>query len=315
MTAIEAVRHPAVTRQLLELCRQRPGTVAIAGLAGMEQVSYPQLADFTMSVAAALMRRGLRDRDVVATYLADAASHVVATHAIRAAEAVPSPVAPCRTVLEIAGQLADCGARILLTSPELAVTALAAADRSWVRQVITFGEAAGTVNLFSIVPAGAVPCAGERPAVMPATAAGPAQPAGPAAPAAPAEPAGADLAETADVQPDDIALLPYDREPGGTLAARPVTSLGLARHLGELAGAVRVGPEDVVVAAPPAGDGLRYTAILDHMLLSGATIVARSAAQLAAGDFGGYRATAALVPAGADIGGPRDLLRTFTISG
>jgi acyl-CoA synthetase (AMP-forming)/AMP-acid ligase II len=294
MTAIEAVPHPTVTRQLLELSRRRTGAVAIAGLPGLEEVSYPRLADFTMSVAAALVRRGLRDRDTVATYLADAASHVAATHAIRAAGAVPSPVPACRTVLEIAGQLADCGARMLITSPELSATALAAADRSWVRQVITFGEAAGTVNLYGLVLAGAGPDAGERH---------------------PGLPAGPYPAEMADVQPDDVALLPYAREPGGTLAARPVTHLALARQLGEMADAIRIGPRDVVVAAPPAGDGLRYTMILDHILLAGAAIVARSAAELAAGDFGGYRATAAVVPSGADVGGQGDMLRMYPIAG
>ena len=70
------------------------------------------------------------------------------------------------TIPEIAGQLADCGARMLLTSPPLAAAALAAADRSWVRQVISFGEAPGATQFSALLGMGALrpaPVRGPRP--------------------------------------------------------------------------------------------------------------------------------------------------------
>ncbi len=74
----------------------------------------------------------------------------------------PSPVAAGLTVPEIAGQLADCGARMLLTAPPLAAAALAAADRSWVRQVISFGEAPGATQFSALLGMGARPAGPAR---------------------------------------------------------------------------------------------------------------------------------------------------------
>src|SRR5580693_3878802 len=81
----------------------------------------------------------------------------------RAAGGVPSPVAPGLPVAEIAGQLADCGARMLITSGSLAAVGLAAADRSWVRQVISFGEAAGAMPFGSLLGLGSMRPAPVRP--------------------------------------------------------------------------------------------------------------------------------------------------------
>ena len=106
--------------------------------------------------AAGLAWRGVRPRDVVGVYVADAASYILACHAIRGAGGVPTPVAAQLSIPEIAGQLADCGARMLITSPPNAAAALAAADRSWVRQVISFGEAPGATPFSSLLGLGSM---------------------------------------------------------------------------------------------------------------------------------------------------------------
>src|SRR6266571_2404769 len=121
-------------------------------------------------LAAGLAWRGLHPRDVVGVHVPDAVCHALATHAIRAAGGVPSPVAAGLTVPEMAGQLADCGARMLLTAPPLAAAALAAADRSWVRQVISFGEAPGATPFEALLKSGSLRAASGRrgdPALLP----------------------------------------------------------------------------------------------------------------------------------------------------
>jgi hypothetical protein len=70
--------------------------------------------------------------------------------------------------------------------------------------------------------------------------------------------------------------------------------------------------QDVVLAAPPAGDGRSYSTFLDHVLLNGATVVATRAEELAAA-ASEHRGTAAIVPLGLDVGdaGP---LRLFAVT-
>ena len=180
---------------------------------------------------------------------------------------MPSPVAPGLPVAEIAGQLADCGARMLITSGSLAAVGLAAADRSWVRQVISFGEAGGAMPYGSLLGLGSM-----RPT---------------------------------PVRAHDLALLPYLRRGDGTLAQSAVTHLEMTAELRRLAAQAPVSEEDIVLAAPPSGGGFAYTALLDHVLLHGATVVAAPPADdLAAGLTAAareHRATAAIVPFGTEI--------------
>ena len=232
----------AVTQRLLGMAPARAGRRALAGQQD-RGYSYGELATAIQAAAAGLAWRGLHPRDVVGVHVPDAACYALATHAIRAAGGVPSPVAAGLTVPEMAGQLADCGARMLLTAPPLAAAALAAADRSWVRQVISFADAPG---------------------------------------ATPFE-----------------ALLPYLRRPDGMLSPAALSQRELAAELDRLAARAEITERDIVLATPPAGDGRAYTILLDHALLSGATVVAASLDDLAA-SAAAWRATVAIVPRSRD---------------
>jgi acyl-CoA synthetase (AMP-forming)/AMP-acid ligase II len=270
-TAETMVGETSVTQRLLAAAAARDGHPALLG--GPADVpgtcpglSYPDLAVTLQRAAAGLAWRGVRPRDVVGVYVADALSHALACHAVRAAGAVPSPVAPGLTVPEMAGQLADCGARMLITSGSLAAVGLAAADRSWVRQVISFGEAAGTMPFGSLLGLGSM-----RPA---------------------------------PVRPHDLALLPYPRRGDGGLGPGALTHLDMAAELLRLDTQAGVTEQDVILAAPPAGDGGAYTVLIDHALLRGATVVAAPDLAAAAGQ---HRATAAIAPFGVEAPAGRSL--------
>jgi acyl-CoA synthetase (AMP-forming)/AMP-acid ligase II len=262
----------SVTLKLVEAAAVRGDDEALVD-SSEGRHTYARLASTLMRAAAGLAWRGLRPRDVVGVYVPDAVCYVLACHAIRAAGGIPCPVSPELSVPEVAGQLADCGARMLLTAQPLAANGLAAADRSWVRQVISFCNAPATTPFSSLLSMG--------------------------------------MLQPPPARPHDLALLPYSRGADGTLQPAGLTHLDLAAQLDELAGTAGVTPADVVIAAPPVGDGRSYTAVVDHALLHGATVVAATtdAMALAAAEHGG---TAAIVPAGVEVqaAGP---LRLFAV--
>jgi acyl-CoA synthetase (AMP-forming)/AMP-acid ligase II len=263
-----------VTQRLVDSAAVHGRRAALIGLPGDQAYSYADLATTVQHAAAGLAWRGLRPRDVVGVYVPDVASFVLACHAISAAGGIPCPVSPGLSIQETAGQLASCGARMLLTAQPLAAGALAAADRSWVRQVISFGDAPATTPFSALLGMGSLP-----------------------------PPAG---------RPHDLALLPYTRGSDGSLHPVGLTHLDLAAQLGELSNAADVSAEDVVLAVPPVGDGRSYAAFVDHALLHGATLVAARADELAvaASEHGG---TAAIVPLGIEVhaAGP---LRLFAVA-
>jgi acyl-CoA synthetase (AMP-forming)/AMP-acid ligase II len=264
----------AVTQRLLGMASARGSHPALDGRKD-HACSYGELVAVIQGAAAGLAWRGLHPRDVVGVHVPDAVCHALATHAIRAAGGVPSPVAAGLTVPEMAGQLADCGARMLLTAPPLAAAALAAADRSWVRQVISFADAPGATPFDALLRSGSLrPPGGRR---------------------------------------SDPALLPYVRQPDGALSPVAVTQRELGSELCRLAELAPVTDKDVVLAAPPSGDGLRYTALLDHALLCGATLVAVTLDGLAAA-AAAWQATAAIVPHPRDAGGAGSL-RVLAVTG
>ena len=130
-------------------------------------------------------------------YVPDAVSYVLAAHAIRAAGGgAVSDQRGQHRVAAVAEQLRDCGARLLVTADPLVPDALTAADGSWVRQVIAFDEALGTVPFWSLLSRGLCPLG--------------------------------------SAGPSDLGLLPYTAQPDGGMGANPVTHAQLAMELNRL---------------------------------------------------------------------------------
>lgn len=255
-----------VTHRLADLARSRAGRHALidAGAPGghaRQSLTYPGLAAALHLAAAGLAWHGLRRRDVCGVFVDDGASYAVAVHAIRAAGGIASPVAADAEAAAVAAQLADCNARMLITTPGLVGTALEAAERSWVRQVISFGEAPGAIAFGSLLSRG--------------------------------------TSEPADAGPGELALLPYTASAAGRPEPVAFTHADLAGELQRLDG-VGLTERDVVVAVPPTGDGRAYTVLLDLALIRGATVVAAGGSDVteAARVHGG---TAAIVPGGTGV--------------
>lgn len=260
----DLVTEVSVTCRLVSAAAGRAGQVALVGgswsdsWASGEDCGYTSLAATVRAAASGLRWRGLRPGDVVGIIVPDVVSFVLAVHAVRAAGAVPSPVHPELSAVETAGQLAESGARMIITAQPLAGVALAAADRSWVRQVFSFGDAPGATRFDELL--------------------------------------GLDMLRPSRGRPDDVALLPFRRGADGRVRPAPVSHVALARHLDETDEWAGFTAHDVVLAAAPAGDGLAYSAIIDSALLRGATVVSTAVADLAAAATANRASAAVLSP-------------------
>ena len=256
-------------------------------------ITWPQFAHMVRAAARGLSRRGLREADTAGILVRDAVSHVVAVHAVRAAGAVAVPIRPSQTAADIATQLKQGRARLLITSATLAELAIQAAERSWVRQVFAFGEAEGTTPFGSLLHTarhgqfqanGSTSHNGSNHSTS--HKGGNGHRGGHAAtPVLDLAGPGLDGLGLAGLGPDGLGpdgLGPDGLGPDG---------LGL-----------RLTSRDVVVAAPPCGDPDAYTSLLDRVLAAGATIVAAPLPQVAAA-VGVYKGTAAIVPVGTGVPG------------
>jgi acyl-CoA synthetase (AMP-forming)/AMP-acid ligase II len=274
-------RQRAVTEHILALADQAGYGAALIDAAARESVlTWPQFAYLVRGAARGLSRRGLQEGDTAGIFVDDAVSHAVAVHAVRAAGATAVPIGPAqsgpaqsaaaqsaaagpaRSAADVAAQLKQGRARLLITSPALADLAIEAAERSWVRQVFAFGEAEGTTPFDSLLESPRLES--PRPSQIQANGHN----------GQPAEPMPEHLIDLTDAEPVAAQLI---RRPVPQLTSR-----------------------DVVVAAPPCGDPQGYTALLDLALSAGATIVAAPLAQVTAA-LGIYKGTAAIVPKGTDI--------------
>jgi len=102
-------------------------------------IAYAQLAARVDRAAAGLAARGLRPGDVLALWAPNSPEWAIAALGAMAAGATVTGVTPMCAERELAGQLMDCEASILVAAPEL----MDVARRAGVRQVVPLGEIEG----------------------------------------------------------------------------------------------------------------------------------------------------------------------------
>ncbi|MDR2988625.1 MAG: AMP-binding protein [Nocardiopsaceae bacterium] len=275
----DLVAEVSVTKRLVSIAAGRADQAALLGGPGPDgrlrggSYSYASLATTIQAAAAGLTWRGLRPRDVVGVLAPDVVGFTLAVHAVRAAGGVPSPVDVSLCAAEVAGQLAESGARMVITAPPLTDTALLAVDRSWVRQVYSFADAPGATRFSDLL--------------------------------------GLDMIRPSRGRPDDVALLPFSRGQDGRLRPVPVSHRELVELVDRADQGAGITHRDVVLAVPPVGNGLGYAAVIDSALLRGASVVAVQGQEInTAADA--HRATAVLVPKNAGLAVP-DSVRAIPV--
>lgn len=115
------------------------------------ELSYRDLGADVARLAAGLTVQGFRTGDVVGLLLSNVPEYAVAFHGVAAAGAVCTTINPSRTAAEIAHQLCDAGARLVITVPSLAPVALKAADDAGVEGVAVFGHADGCIPITDLL--------------------------------------------------------------------------------------------------------------------------------------------------------------------
>jgi acyl-CoA synthetase (AMP-forming)/AMP-acid ligase II len=133
---------------------------ALIDAASGRTLSYGQLAVSVRAGAAGLAARGFGKGDVFAHYSPNLPEYAVAFHAVAVVGGINTTANPLYTADELAVQLRDCGARMLVTVPGLLEKATAAAERSDVEEIFVYGDAEGAAPFASLLQA-----AGEPPAV------------------------------------------------------------------------------------------------------------------------------------------------------
>jgi acyl-CoA synthetase (AMP-forming)/AMP-acid ligase II len=147
------VRIPDVplTDVVLRTAGERPDAVALVDAATGRTLTFGQLANEVRRLAAGLAERGVRKGDVVALWSPNSPEFAVAFYAIVRLGAIVTPSNPANTSHELAFQLTDAGATLLITTAALAEKARAAIDASGrAIELITLDRAEGLQSISDI---------------------------------------------------------------------------------------------------------------------------------------------------------------------
>jgi acyl-CoA synthetase (AMP-forming)/AMP-acid ligase II len=220
-------------------------------LEGVPDADQPQLidgpsgrevtgAEFRRAVralAAGLAQRGLRKGDVVALYLPNLPEYAICFHGICAAGAVNTTVNPLYTARELAHQLKDSRARMLITVSPFLEAAREAAAESGVDEIYVVGDADGAKPFTELL---GDPEAAPQPDIDPRV---------------------------------DLAVLPYSSGTTGLPKGVMLTHFNLVANLRQLQQVLPVDADDVLIAVLPFFHIYGQTVLMNQGLLGGGRIV------------------------------------------
>ncbi|MFG1704707.1 AMP-binding protein [Nonomuraea sp. M3C6] len=140
-----------VIHEVFRRAYERGDRPALVDLRGGHVYGYRMLVNEVTRAASGLVRRGARRDQVVGVHVSTAGAQTLAVHTVLAAGGVAAPIDPALGPEEMAAWLRACDARTLITTPDLAETAILAAEESWVRQVVSLGAALDTIDFRSLL--------------------------------------------------------------------------------------------------------------------------------------------------------------------
>jgi acyl-CoA synthetase (AMP-forming)/AMP-acid ligase II len=208
----------------------------IDGPTGRE-LTYAGLAEGTAALAAGLAERGFGSADVLGVFMPNLPEYAIAFHGAASAGGMCTTMNPLYTANEVAHQLTDSGARMLLTVPAFLDTAREAAGRAGVEDLFVVGEADGATPLGEVL---GDPSAAPSPDIEVA---------------------------------DDLAVLPYSSGTTGLPKGVMLTHRNLVANLNQVQAAFPISPDDVLIGCLPFFHIYGMTVIMNQGLRAGATIV------------------------------------------
>nr|WP_204261168.1 4-coumarate--CoA ligase family protein [Blastococcus saxobsidens] len=231
------IPNVSVPEFVLAAGKERPDAPAlIDGLKG-DVITHGQLAAYVDRVAANLHARGLRKGDVVAVFCPNTPWFPVVFHGIAAAGCVMSPINSLYTPDEIAFQLKDSGAKILITIGLFLDRATAAAEKSPVDEIIVLDGAEGHANLFDLLGA-------DAPSV------------------------------TVDIDPaNDLVTLPYSSGTTGLPKGVMLTHRNLVANVAQCLPLLKTGADEKIIAVLPFFHIYGLTVLMNQGLALGGAVV------------------------------------------
>jgi acyl-CoA synthetase (AMP-forming)/AMP-acid ligase II len=231
------IPNVSVPEFVLAAGKDRPDAPAlIDGLKG-DVITHGQLAQYVDRVAANLHARGLRKGDVVAVFCPNTPWFPVVFHGIAAAGCVMSPINSLYTPDEIAFQLKDSGAKILITISLFMDRAQAAVEKSPVDEVVVLDGFEGKANLFDLLGA-------DAPSV------------------------------TVDIDPaNDLVTLPYSSGTTGLPKGVMLTHRNLVANVAQCLPLLKTGADEKIIAVLPFFHIYGLTVLMNQGLALGGAVV------------------------------------------
>ena len=210
-------------------------------------LTYGELADAIRSLAGGLVAAGFGRGDVLALMAPNGPEYAVVFHGAAMAGGTVTTINPAYTQAEVHHQLADSGARILVTVAPLAAMAVRACTGTAVTEVYLAGEAgqAGQASQ----PGGTMP-------VRPLSAL-----------------AGAPLTAHVPVSPGDVVALPYSSGTTGLSKGVMLTHHNLVANVAQALGAIPSAPDERLMAVLPFFHIYGMQCMMNCGLRAGATVV------------------------------------------
>jgi len=237
----------ALTEYVLAGGAGQPEKPALIDAVSGRVLTYGELERAIGSLAGGLAAAGFGPGDVLALLAPNMPEYAVAFHGVAVAGGAITTINPAYTEAEVHHQLADSGARILVTIAPLVDAAVRACAGSSVAEVYVLGEA-GDVDgpgwddralpvrplsaLYGPPPAGQVP-----------------------------------------VEPDDVVALPYSSGTTGLAKGVMLTHRNLVANVAQTLGAIPAAPDDLVMAVLPFFHIYGMQCMMNCGLRSGGTVV------------------------------------------
>ncbi|GAA0896191.1 AMP-dependent synthetase [Virgisporangium aurantiacum] len=244
---IYSSRYPDVTvvdrpihERVLGEAVGRGATPALVDTASGRTITYGELAGMVQRLAVGLAAEGVGKGDVVALHSPNTVLFPVVFYATTTAGGTVTTLSPLATAPEIAKQLVDSGAKLLVTvSPLLAAatgaTAIVREQTGRGIEVLVCDEAAGHRSVLSLGRDGRVPPHDLDPAT-------------------------------------DVAVLPYSSGTTGTPKGVMLTHRNICTNLEQLTDLHRIGPGDRIIAILPFFHIYGMAVLLNNALSRGATV-------------------------------------------
>jgi 4-coumarate--CoA ligase len=215
----------ALTEYVLAGGAGQPQRPAMIDGASGRVLTYGELEHAIRSLAGGLAAAGFGPGDVLALLAPNMPEYAVVFHGVAVAGGTITTINPAYTEAEVHHQLADSGARILVTIAPLVAVAVRACAGTAVADVYLLGEAGD---------ADGSDWDGTPLPVRPLSAL-----------------SGAPPAAQVPVGPDDVVALPYSSGTTGLAKGVMLTHRNLVANVAQTLGAIPAAPDDVVMAVLP----------------------------------------------------------------